>query len=70
MNLFNEVLINLDKLDLKQSLLANIGLVDLAFELLTICQGDYLQYPRHYKQKILGQYFSDEVLFGENQTPE
>lgn len=37
MNLFNEVLLNLDKLDLKQSLLANIGFVDLAFDLLVIC---------------------------------
>lgn len=70
MNLFNEVLLNLDKLDLKQSLLTNIGIIDICFDTLIYCQGDYLQYPRHYKKKIFGQFFSDNVLFGKGEYVE
>lgn len=70
MNMFNEILLNLDKLDLKQSLLNNIGLIDMCFEILIFCHGDYLQYPRHYKNKIEGQFFSDNVLFGRGEYVE
>jgi hypothetical protein len=70
MNLFNEVLLDLEKLDLKQNLLSNIGLIDLCFETLIFCCGDYLQYPRHYKKRISGQFFSDNLLFGKGEFVE
>ena len=64
LNIFNEILLDLNLLDLKQSLITNIGLIDICFEILDFCNGDYLQYPHHHKQKILGQFFSDQMLFG------
>lgn len=54
MNFFNEMLLDLNILDLKQSLLINIGHVDLAFELLLICHSDSMQQPKYSKVKAAG----------------
>lgn len=63
--LFNEVFINLDKLDLKQAILKNLEFINQIFRILDLCCEDYTTYAKHYKVQTPGQYFRDSILFGE-----
>ena len=64
MNFFNEVLLNFDKIDLKQKIFKNVGFLEQIFRLLEYCAGDYIGYLDSYEQPISSQYFSNEVLYG------
>lgn len=70
MNLFNEVLLNFDKMDLKQKIYRNLGFIDQLFRLLEYCAGEYLDYPTNYQKPVSGQHFSNEILFGVDVRPE
>lgn len=63
--LFNEMYINLDKLDLKQAILKNLEFLNQIFRLLDLCCEDYTTYTKHHKREVSGQYFRDPILFGD-----
>lgn len=69
-NLFNEVLLNMDKLDLKQTIIKNINIIDQVFRILRLCNESYIHFATDYKKKVGGQYFSNSMLFGKNDNVE
>lgn len=64
LNLFNEVMVNLDKLDLKQKLFKNVGLINQIFRIIEISGGEYMKFVQSHKIPKKNQFFPDETLFG------
>ena len=49
LNLFNEVTLNMDKLDLKQKLYKNVGIVAQIFRVIELCGGEYMQFAERFR---------------------
>ena len=70
LNLFNEILLNFDKVDLKQRTIKNLGFIDQIFRILGYCDGNYFGANIKKKSMIKGQYFSNQILFDEGEKVE
>ena len=64
MNLFNEVILNLDKLDLKQRLFKNVGIIEQIFKIIELCGSEYMEFAEKHKVSPKEQQFSDEMIHG------
>jgi hypothetical protein len=63
------MLLNLDKMDLKQKIFRNLGFIDQIFRILEYCSSEYLNCGVKYNRTVSGQHFSDEILFGKDNRP-
>lgn len=70
LNLFNEITLNLDKIDLKQKLFKNVGIIRQIFKIIELCGSEYMQFAEKHMMTKKGQYFSDEVIFGTSNSGE
>ena len=63
LNLFNEILLNFDKADLKQRLLMNLGFIDQIFRVLGYCNGAYFGRKIHEQRIRKSPFFLNYILF-------